>query len=98
MTDVILNVCRGMGGVSGDLRGPFVRSPTAAFRCISEYQVCLTSGDHGAICVWRDDAGQLRANFEYYQTTLAGDIFKSKTQLRQWLKEWWPKMHEIPYH
>ena len=68
-----------------------VRTITAALTVTRK--VATTAANYnGAINVWIDDAGDYRAEFCRYLRTKGGGAFKIKSALRDWLREWWPKM------
>lgn len=65
--------------------GKFVRTPAAAIRALKENRVASLAGDHGAVTVWRDDAGKLRGDFSRWLITQDSILAKSKAELRRWL-------------
>lgn len=92
----ITNKYSGLPGVRARvLRGPYVRSPSAAIRAISDFRVCSMAGDDGAITVWRNDVNVLCAEFSRYLRCVDRVECASKTALRLWLKKWWPLMQNF---
>lgn len=86
----------GMTNMAGTHEGPFVRSVTGAMKAIREHRVCSCAGDHGAVTLWRDDDGVLRAQFSRYLSTKVEAQFETKKAASDWLKTWLPRVHEHP--
>ena len=68
-----------------------VRSITAALT-VTRKMATTAANDNGSISVWINDAGSYRADFCRYLCTKGSIETKSKTALREWLREWWSKM------
>ena len=68
-----------------------VRNITAALT-VTRRMATTAANDNGSISVWIDDAGNYRADFCRYLCTKGSGAFTSKSALRDWLRDWWPKM------
>ncbi len=87
-------------GVKRGRRVPckMVRSVSAALK-VTHATATVAASDNGSISVWIGDDGKYRTSFHRYLSTLSGpNEFTSKAKLREWLKEWWPRMErsQIP--
>lgn len=73
--------------------GKMVRSVTAALTATRQLAT-VAANDNGSIAVWITDAGNYRAEF-CRRWIVRGEIeTTSKTALREWLREYWPRMTE----
>lgn len=82
------------GVKGGRLRGPMARTISGFRQALVANRCCSAAGDHGAVMVWRDDAGAWRCAFMRYQATLEAATFSSKAAVTTWLRAWLPKMHD----
>jgi hypothetical protein len=85
----------GLNGIRrGRAKGVMVNSVTGFMSALRKHRVATDAGDHGAITVWRDDAGNYQGAFTRWHSTIDHKGFPTKTALRKWLVEWFPKMRE----
>lgn len=78
----------------GTLRGPMVKSASAFLTALRRYRICSSSGCHGAVVVWLDDAGLYRCHFMRWRVTIAEACFRTKREVKDWLKLWLSRQHE----
>jgi len=81
-------------GRKGKTKLTAVSSPAEVIQCLKEPEKTVgasTAGDSGALNVYRDRAGNIRAQFSRYCVTYSDEILPSINAVRKWLKEWWPQ-------
>lgn len=94
MADRYIAEYHSLDGVEGGrLKGPMARTVSGFKNGLTNHRACSGAGDHGAVIVWRDDAGGYRCAFQRFQNTIASVCLESKAAVYGWLKEWLPKMH-----
>lgn len=82
----------GLSGVrGGKLRGPMADGVGGFMKALMSYRVVSDAGDHGSVMVHVDDDGMYRCAFMVWQHVRASEILKTKTAVRNWLKEWLPR-------
>lgn len=81
------------GVKTGRLKGPMGRTVTDFRLAMVAHRAVSSAGDHGAVMVWKDDAGQWRARFMRYQATINDAAFPDKASVLSWLRTWLPKQH-----
>lgn len=86
------------GVKGGKLKGPFARTVSDFRNAMVTHRAISSAGDHGAVMVWQDDAGQWRARFMYYCATVDDASFSSKAAVLPWLRIWLPKQHREASH
>lgn len=71
------------------------RNRTSVLRLLRTNRAVTAAGDCGALNVWRDDDGSVRA--EFYRHMVAQDSVQCLTYdaLRRWLRRWWPRLHSV---
>lgn len=79
------------GGVIEGDQGRFVGTVSQAMKALREVRLCSAAGDHGAVTVWRDDAGLFRCDFSRHRNTVATALWSKKVEVQAWLREWLPK-------
>lgn len=67
-------------------------SISGALLLIRNYRAVTSAGDHGCINIWKDDLGYLRAEFQCRMITRGEFKGRTKSALKEWLVEWFPKM------
>jgi len=82
------------GVKGGSLPAFFFRSVSGAMIALRRNRACDSVGDHGSIIVFTDDAGAYRCLFFRYWSTIDEQTFRTKVQVKQWLKEWLPRQHK----
>jgi len=87
----------GLSGVKrGRLRGVMAESVTGFMKALTSFRICTAAGDHGAATVYRDDAGNWRCCFHVWREPREEQCFKTKAEVREWLKLWLPVMKGAP--
>jgi len=85
---------KGLAGVKAPMvKAARANSVTAFLNAIRKTRAVSGANDNGAITVWRDDAGDIRAAFCQYKVDVATGTFKNTSDLRKWLKVWFPKTY-----
>ncbi len=89
---------QGLEGVEGAIdyfgKDQFFKSVSAGIRLLkTKYKAMMSSGDHGSITIWIDDAGKYRGAFSRWQVTSGHVVCSTKKELSEWLKEWIPRQH-----
>ncbi len=69
-----------------------VFSFTEALRVVTRRRAVIAADDNGSISVWIDDSGSYRAEFFRHLISHGSIVTTGKRALRDWLREWWPKM------
>ena len=84
---------KGISGIkSGRVDCEIVKSISAALRTTPKLAT-TAAGEDGALSVWIGDDGYYRTSFHQFCQTINGpNIIATKAKVRQWLKEWWPKL------
>lgn len=77
---------------------PFFNSVSQAIRLLSTYRACTSAGDHGAVNVYRDDDLRFRCVFHRRCIELDQTIVTTKKDVRRWLAEWYPRVHDGANH
>lgn len=95
ITDYLCDFHSLPGVKGGKLKGPMARTISDFRSAMVSNRAISSAGDHGAVMVWQDDAGQWRACFMQYQNTVASAEFSSKAAVLPWLRTWLPKQHGI---
>ena len=88
---------RGLDGVSArSVEAVVATSKSGVLTLLGDFrggsQFVTATGQFGALVVWRDDAGLLRAEFMSHCVTRSKWCGKSKSELRRWLDEWFTKL------
>lgn len=83
-------------GVTGGRidNAPFFNSISQAIRLLSTYRACTDAGDHGAVTVYRGDDGRFHCVFHRHHIELDQTIVTTKKDVRRWLTEWYPRVHD----
>jgi hypothetical protein len=84
------------GVKGGRLKGPMASTVTGFMTALQKYRACSDAGDHGSVMVYRDDDGNFRCMFCVWQMARERQTFKTKAQVRAWLKEWLPVQRQRP--
>lgn len=79
-------------GRGGSTSAMCVTSVTDAMKCIRKAPAITASGDAGAMNVYRQKSGVLRCQFMRFLITHDDAEVESMSQLREWLKKWWPEL------
>lgn len=81
-----MKTLKDLPGKPGETKAVFFKQSRAAITAIKNGFAATTAGDNGAINVWIDDKGKLRAERMVYCSTK--DSFKKSTvaELEQWIK------------
>lgn len=88
---------RGLPGVrKREVEFLSVHSINGVFRALKLCRFVSAASDYGAVTVWIDDKGDLRAEFCRYRILYSEVQPETKASLKRWLKEWFPKMSERP--
>lgn len=88
----------GLPGVKGGTLKPrgkhFARTVNGFMVILRKGRICSAAGDNGSCTVWRDDNGLWRCEFSRWRSSVNETTCTKKTEVRQWLKDWLPLMHE----
>lgn len=82
------------GVKGGRLKGPMVGSISGFMSALRKYRVCSDAGDHGSVMVYRDDDGRLRCYFMRWHSIVEEQNYKTKAEVRAWLKKWLPVQYQ----
>lgn len=74
----------GLEGVKGTLKGPIVRTRSAAAVGLLNFRIVSAAGDYGAVNLYRDDSKTLRGERCEYQRTVESQTFKTKKAALEW--------------
>jgi hypothetical protein len=87
---------RGLPGVKRPaVLARYASSRTDAVRQLRTCRAVTAAGDCGALNVWRDDKGKIRASFHRYLATIDEVSDLTRGGLILWLRTWWPRLHRV---
>lgn len=82
----------GLPGTAAPRMAVEARSAAEAWAAFCDGHDVTAAGSTGALNVWRDDAGQFRAEFMRHRVTLDALCVRRIMAVRKWLGRWWPSL------
>ncbi len=93
MKTLLLSMQNLEGVRGGKRKGEWAKSAHAVFAVLKRNHVATDAGDHGALNVYRNDAGQYHCEFMRHYFSLSKKLFTSQAKVRAWLKKWRPELN-----
>lgn len=91
LNPALMNTYHSLPGVKGGkLKGPMAKTVNGFMTALNAHRVVADAGDHGSVMVYRDDIGGLRCYFMRHHAITEEQNYKTKAEVRAWLKQWLP--------
>ena len=91
--EINMPVLTGLPGTNGKARKcVMVKSLSATLKTLRLRLAATTTGDNGAINIWRDDLGFYRCTAMRFGQTIDEICVKTLKEISPWIKEWLAKI------
>jgi hypothetical protein len=79
-------VMRGLPGCATDREPIYARTKSAALRAVREGKAVVDSQDNGAMTVWKDDNGVIRADIQRFKVAVVEEILPTMADIWPWIQ------------